>query len=490
MSEQLEDRVTPSGVDTNPAVAYQVVNSWGSGLQANVTVPNNEGTQVNNWELQFDYALPIASIWNAQILSHVGNQYVIENGGWNANINPGASASFGFSAGAGNLTAKPTGYVLEWSTPSSSGSGTGSGSGSASQVAVNFSVSSDWGSGFTAAVSLTNNGTTPLSSWTLGFNFPYAITSIWNASIASHSGSQYAIQNASYDGTIAPGQTVSFGFQGTPGHVQGGPTNYVLNGTPIGATALPSLAIANATSAEVVGGKATMNFTVSLSAASTKPVTVNYATQDGTAHAGTNYVATSGTLTFAPGQTQQTIAVTVLDDGVVTPNLTFTILLSSPASATIGTGQALGTIINSDVAPPVVPSISISNVQLNDLTSAGMTFFHTSGNQIVDANGNPVRIAGVNWFGFETTTYVAHGLWAAQLSRHDESDEATRFQHDSHALFRGHFQPGQRAQRHQLQPQPRPARLEQPANPRQNRHLCRANRAAHHPRRAQRHGER
>ena len=199
---------------------------------------------------------------------------------------------------------------------------------------MNFAVNSDWGSGFTAAVSLTNNGTTPVSSWTLGFNFPYAITSIWNASIASHSGNQYAIQNASYDGTIAPGQTVSFGFQGAPGNVQGGPTGYVLNGTPIGSAApLPSLAIANASTAEVVGGKATMNFTVTLSAASTKPVTVAYATQDGTARAGTNYVAASGTLTFAPGQTQQTIGITVLDDGVVTPNLTFTVLLSSPASA-------------------------------------------------------------------------------------------------------------------------------------------------------------
>ena len=57
-----------------------------------VTVPNNEGTQVNDWELQFNYPLPITSIWNAQIVSHTGNQYVIENAGWNANINPGGSA--------------------------------------------------------------------------------------------------------------------------------------------------------------------------------------------------------------------------------------------------------------------------------------------------------------------------------------------------------------------------------------------------------------
>src|SRR5216684_8292848 len=42
----------------------------------------------------------------------------------------------------------------------------------------------------------------------------------------------------------------------------------------------------------------------------------------------------------------------------------------------------------------------------------GAGFWHTSGNQILDSSGNPVRIAGVNWYGFETPDEVAHGLWA------------------------------------------------------------------------------
>src|SRR5215471_9457156 len=45
-------------------------------------------------------------------------------------------------------------------------------------------------------------------------------------------------------------------------------------------------------------------------------------------------------------------------------------------------------------------------------SAAGSGFFHTSGNQILDANNQPVRIAGVNWFGFETANYVPHGLWS------------------------------------------------------------------------------
>jgi endoglucanase len=42
----------------------------------------------------------------------------------------------------------------------------------------------------------------------------------------------------------------------------------------------------------------------------------------------------------------------------------------------------------------------------------GAGYWHASGNQILDSNGNPVRIAGINWYGFETPDEIAHGLWS------------------------------------------------------------------------------
>lgn len=50
---------------------------------------------------------------------------------------------------------------------------------------------------------------------------------------------------------------------------------------------------------------------------------------------------------------------------------------------------------------------------IGDARAAGTGYWHTSGNQILDANNQPVRIAAVNWYGFETNTFVAHGLWIA-----------------------------------------------------------------------------
>jgi endoglucanase len=60
----------------------------------------------------------------------------------------------------------------------------------------------------------------------------------------------------------------------------------------------------------------------------------------------------------------------------------------------------------------LVPLLLVaSTTQLPAASAAGSGFWHTSGNQILDSSDQPVRIAGVNWFGFETGTYVAHGLW-------------------------------------------------------------------------------
>jgi sugar lactone lactonase YvrE len=91
-------------------------------------------------------------------------------------------------------------------------------------------------------------------------------------------------------------------------------------------------------------------FTVTNTTPSTLPLTVNYATADGTAVAGTNYTATSGTLTFAPGWTTATIHVPILDSGSQTTPLTFTLTLSSPEAATLSRSQATGAIAPSDQA--------------------------------------------------------------------------------------------------------------------------------------------
>jgi hypothetical protein len=106
---------------------------------------------------------------------------------------------------------------------------------------VTYTLYSSWNTGFNAGIVITNTGTTAIDGWTLQFQFAATITSIWNAIIVGHSGSQYTLQNASYNATIAPGQSVTVGFLGTPGGAPAPPTNYILNGVSIGGSGIAAI---------------------------------------------------------------------------------------------------------------------------------------------------------------------------------------------------------------------------------------------------------
>ena len=99
-------------------------------------------------------------------------------------------------------------------------------------------------------------------------------------------------------------------------------------------------------------------FTVTLSWASNQTITVAYATADGTALAGVDYTAVSGTLTFAPGVTSKTVAVDVLPDFSSGADETFSLRLSSPTGAVLGRNPGLATV----AADPLCPS---SNLLVN-----------------------------------------------------------------------------------------------------------------------------
>ena len=289
---------------------------------------------MTNWKLEFDYARNITSIWDAQIVSHSGNHYVIQGASWDQTLPAQGSVTFGFVAD-GSSAANPTNYKLNGAALGTSVSlptlsladssvtesatqtvnepfvvslsaaatttvtvaySTSDGTAVAgvnyqassglltftpgqTQKTINvsvlskpgaaatttfkltlsnptgatlsrtqatgtilnpaastggnfrFDVTSDWGTGFGGQITATNTGSTPITNWQLGFDFPGQITSIWNASIKSHVGSHYVIQNAGWNSTIQPGANLVIGFDGSPGKVTVGPTNFAWLGT-------------------------------------------------------------------------------------------------------------------------------------------------------------------------------------------------------------------------------------------------------------------
>ena len=130
----------------------------------------------------------------------------------------------------------------------------------------------------------------------------------------------------------------------------------------------PPLSIADVSAGEASG---LMRFEVSLPAISRLPVSIQYSTNDGTATAGNEYTAISGTLTIPAGALTETIVVNIADDNVAESNKTFTVELSNPTQATIAKGQATGTILDDETA-----QIRIGDVSLNEgnAGTVGATF--------------------------------------------------------------------------------------------------------------------
>jgi chitinase len=110
----------------------------------------------------------------------------------------------------------------------------------------------------------------------------------------------------------------------------------------------PTLSVNNVSVNESTFFSSTATFTVTLSGASSQQVTVNFATANGTATAGSDYTARTGTLTFAPGTTTQTVQVTITGDFSDEPSETFFLNLNGATVVTIADNQGLGTIVDND----------------------------------------------------------------------------------------------------------------------------------------------
>lgn len=160
-----------------------------------------------------------------------------------------------------------------------------------------------------------------------------------------------------------------------------------------------TVSVNTVTANEGNSGQTAFNFLITLSGALTTPVIVGLQTANGTALAGSDYVATSGTLTIPAGSSTGLFSVPVLGDTLVEANETFSVAITSIAGATVSNASALGTIQNDDVATSPPPPPPPPTTGLTRDTSGNVV--GTSAADRIDASsefvtGNPDTIFGVD----------------------------------------------------------------------------------------------
>ncbi|MFC8790143.1 glycosyl hydrolase family 18 protein [Streptomyces cinereoruber] len=107
----------------------------------------------------------------------------------------------------------------------------------ATSATATYTKTQDWGSGFGANWTIKNTGTTTLTSWTVEWDYPAgtSVTSAWDATV-TNSANHWTAKNVGWNGTLAPGASISFGFNGSGG---GAPTGCKINGAPCDGSTAP-----------------------------------------------------------------------------------------------------------------------------------------------------------------------------------------------------------------------------------------------------------
>jgi chitinase len=182
----------------------------------------------------------------------------------------------------------------------------------------------------------------------------------------------------------------------------------------------PTVGISDVSVVEGQSGSTPATFAVSLSAPASAPVSVGFATVNGTATAGSDYTAASGTVAFATGETQKTIAVSVAGDTVVEADETFSVVLSgaSPGLA-IGDGQGDATILNDDQPPNQPPVAAASATPTSGMAPLSVTFSSAGSS---DPDGSIVSFAwsfgdgGTSTSANPSHAYSTAGAYTATLT--------------------------------------------------------------------------
>src|SRR6202522_1042386 len=254
----------------------------------------------------------------------------------------------------------------------------------AASCSAAYSVTTDWGSGFTAAITVTDNGTSPITGWTLTYSYAgnQTLTNGWNGNW-TQSGKTVTVTNESYNGSLAAGGTTSLGANFSYSGTNTAPASVTCTPAGGGGSPPPTPSITASASTLSVTQGSTGTFTLDLSAAPSANVTVSVG-----ASGNTGLTASPTSLTFTPSNyaTAQTVTVTANSSG--TGTTTFTASATGYTSATI-TATEVAASTGGGAAPQL----------------------HVSGNKLVDQNGNQVVLHGVDRSGTEYECVQGNGIF-------------------------------------------------------------------------------
>lgn len=186
-------------------VQENVITEWPGHANIEITFTNIGDTPIYNWNFSFDYLYNIENPYCCSIVEHEGDLYTITNAGWNKDINPGESVTIGFTASSNDgsdIEVMPSFYLLN-NNQTILPEGT---------LTVEYQEYSDWTTGSSGVLILTNNTESAIGSWTLSFSANRPITDAYGFALSSNEDGTYTITGDGYT-EIPAGGSVQISIQ-------------------------------------------------------------------------------------------------------------------------------------------------------------------------------------------------------------------------------------------------------------------------------------
>lgn len=182
-------------------VNMNIVSQYNDQYNMDVVVTNKTGETIHDWVLAYDSADQINHIWNG-IVTENGEATIVKNAGYNQDIDPYQSVSFGYIATKREEVQIPTTFRLlnEYTTASEM------------TYEVDSRIDTDWGTGYNGSIVINNLSDQAIEDWVLEFDFAEKIDSMWGAEIVSCENGHYVIRNTVENHNIQPGSVVTIGF--------------------------------------------------------------------------------------------------------------------------------------------------------------------------------------------------------------------------------------------------------------------------------------
>lgn len=246
---------------------------------------------------------------------------------------------------------------------------------SSASASCQYVVSNEWNTGFTGVIRVTNSGTAPVTGWNVAWQYAAGdrITSSWNATLTG--ANPYTATNLDWNGALGVGQMAEFGFQGTKG------------GTMAEKPTITGAICDGVVTSSSSSIKSSSSSSVATSSSSSKPSS----SSSSVATSSSSSVKSSSSSVV---QTSSSVQVT-------------------SSSSSIRSSSSVAT--SSSIRSSSSSSIKSSSSSVVSSVATGSDWLHVDKNKIVDANGKAVWMTGVNWFGFNCTERVFHGLWSAHF---------------------------------------------------------------------------